>query len=112
MMTARNTLSTLLALVGAALLLAGAAAAYARVQVTEREVFADRALEALEAQSVQRAVEEEIVNALAGRARSLGAGDLRRDPLADRRGGELAALPDGVPGGRTGISPGVLRGRT
>ena len=72
MTNARNILSALLVLLGAALLLAGAAAAYGRVQVLEREAFAERGLEALEGDGVRGAIEEEIVDALTDRARSLG----------------------------------------
>ncbi len=77
MRDSRNTLSTLLVLAGALLLLAGTAAGYGRVHLTEREVFADRALEALESDGVRRAVERELTDELADRARAFGLGNLR-----------------------------------
>ena len=57
----------------------GAAAAYGRAQITEREAFADRAVESLEADGVRLAIEEEIATALADRGRELGFGGLRRE---------------------------------
>ena len=72
MTNARNILSALLVLLGAALLLAGAAAESGRVLVLARVAFAERGLEALEGDGVRGAIEEEIVDALTDRARSLG----------------------------------------
>ena len=80
-------LSTLLVLAGALLLLAGTAAGYGRVRVTEREVFADTALEALESDGVRRAVERRLTDELSDRARAFGLGNLRP---------EIRALVDAV----------------
>jgi hypothetical protein len=60
----RNPLGLLLVLLGGLALLAGALAAYARLDLLDEQDFADRAVESLEGQGVRRAIERELVGAL------------------------------------------------
>jgi hypothetical protein len=63
-LTLRNPLSLLLVLLGGLALLAGAVAAYARLDLLDEQNFADRAVESLEGEGVRRAIERELVGAL------------------------------------------------